>query len=160
MAIDTSKRYTATIVTEKGEVTIQLFADKAPLTVNNFVFLARQGYYDGVTFHRVIPGLMAQTGDRTGTGSGGAGYQFEDEFSPDLKHDAAGVVSMANSGEDTNGSQFFITYAPQAHLDGKHSVFGRVVDGMDVVQSLTPRDPGKNPTAPGDSIRTIQITEG
>ncbi len=161
MAIDTARPYTATIVTDKGEITIQLFADKAPKTVNNFVFLARQGFYDGVTFHRVIPGFMAQTGDPTGTGSGGPGYTFADEFSPDLKHDGPGIVSMANSGPNTNGSQFFITYAAQPHLDGVHSVFGRVTAGMDVLEKLTPRNPQENPGAPpGDAIRTIRITEG
>ncbi len=161
MAIDTTKHYTATIVTDKGDITIQLFAAEAPRTVNNFVFLARQGYYDGVTFHRVLRGFMAQTGDPTGTGGGGPGYEFADEFNPALKHDGPGIVSMANSGPDTNGSQFFITYAAQPHLDGKHTVFGKVISGMDVVQKLTPRDPSKNPEAPpGDSIRTIRITEG
>jgi len=160
MAIDPSKHYTATIVTDKGEITLQLFADKAPQTVNNFVFLARQGFYDGVTFHRVIPGFMAQTGDPTGTGAGGPGYTFADEFSPDLKHDGPGVVSMANSGPNTNGSQFFITYAAQPHLDGVHTVFGKVTAGMDVLEKLTPRDPQQNPNAPpGDRIRTIRITE-
>jgi len=160
MTIDPQKHYTATIVTDKGDITIQLYAAEAPRTVNNFVFLARQGFYDGVTFHRVIPGFVAQTGDPTGTGTGGPGYQFADEFNPALKHDAAGIVSMANSGPNTNGSQFFITYAPQPHLDGVHSVFGKVTAGMDVLQKLTPRDPAKNPNAPpGDRIRTVRITE-
>ncbi len=161
MAIDTTKQYTATIVTDKGDITLQLYAAEAPQTVNNFVFLARQGYYDGVTFHRVIPGFMAQTGDPTGTGGGNPGYKFADEFSPALKHDGPGVVSMANSGPDTNGSQFFITYAAQQHLDGMHTIFGRVTAGMDVVEKLSPRDPDKDPNAPpGDVIRTIRITEG
>jgi cyclophilin family peptidyl-prolyl cis-trans isomerase len=160
MSIDPSKRYSATIVTDKGEITLDLFAAQAPKTVNNFVFLARQGYYDGVTFHRVIEGFMAQTGDRTGTGGGGPGYRFEDEIHPDLKHDGPGVLSMANSGPNTNGSQFFITYDAQPHLDGKHTIFGRVTAGMEVVESLTLRDPLKNPDAPpGDVIRTIRITE-
>lgn len=160
MAIDPTKQYTATIVTEKGDITLQLFADKASRTVNNFVFLARQGFYDGVTFHRVITGFMAQTGDRTGTGAGGPGYTFDDEFHPDLKHDAAGIVSMANSGPNTNGSQFFITYAPTPWLNGQHTIFGRVVAGMEVAEKLTPRNPDENPSTPGDIIQTVRITEG
>jgi cyclophilin family peptidyl-prolyl cis-trans isomerase len=158
MTIDTTKHYTATIVTDKGDITMQLFAAEVPKTVNSFVFLARQGFYDGVTFHRVIAGFMAQAGDPTGTGSGGPGYKFDDEFSPSLKHDAAGIVSMANAGPNTNGSQFFITYARQPQLDGVHSVFGKVTAGMDVLQKITPRDPA-TATTPGDKIRTIRITE-
>ena len=161
MAIDTGKPYTATLVTDKGDITIQLFADRAPKTVNSFVFLARQGFYDGVTFHRVLEGFMAQTGDPTGTGGGGPGYRFEDEIDPELKFDRAGIVAMANSGSDTNGSQFFITYGPQSHLNGKHTIFGQVVAGMEVVEALTPRDPSQDPDAPpGDVIRTIRIVEG
>jgi len=159
MTIDPAKQYEALIETEKGTIRIKLHADKAPKTVNNFVFLARQGYYDDVTFHRVIPDFMAQTGDRTGTGSGGPGYQFEDEFSPDLKHDSEGVVSMANSGPNTNGSQFFITYGPTPHLDNVHTVFGKVTEGMDVVRALTPRDPGDANAAPGDRILAVEIIE-
>ena len=161
MALDTSKSYEAIIHTEKGDVRIELYDDLAPMAVNNLVFLAREGFYDGVTFHRVIPGFMAQTGDPTGTGTGGPGYRFEDEFDPSLRHDAAGVVSMANGGANTNGSQFFITYAPAPHLDDKHTIFGRVVEGMDVVESLTPRNPQENPDAPpGDRILGIDIIEG
>lgn len=160
MSIDTSKDYEAVIVTEKGEVRMTLFDDKAPKTVNSFVFLARQGFYDGVTFHRVLPGFMAQTGDPTGTGSGGPGYRFEDEFDAMLRHDSEGIVSMANAGLNTNGSQFFIIYAPQPHLDDHHTVFAKVIQGMDVVNALTPRDPGKDPNAPpGDVIITVQIAE-
>jgi cyclophilin family peptidyl-prolyl cis-trans isomerase len=160
MQIDPTKSYEAVIKTEKGDIRIQLYAAKAPNTVNNFVFLARQGFYDGVTFHRVIPGFMAQTGDPTGTGSGGPGYKFANETSPDLKHDSEGIVSMANAGKDTNGSQFFITYAAQSYLDGDYSVFGKVLEGMDVLKALTPRDPSKNPNAPaGDKITTIEIVE-
>lgn len=161
MTIDPSKNYQAVIKTEKGDIRIQLYADKTPVTVNNFVFLARQGFYNGVTFHRVIPGFMAQTGDPTGTGSGGPGYTFQDEFVSDLKHDAEGVVSMANTGQpNTNGSQFFITYAPQPHLDGVHTVFGKVIEGMDVVKSLTPRNPETDPNAPaGDKILSVEIIE-
>lgn len=160
MALEPDVDYQAIIRTEKGDIRIDLYQDRAPLTVNNFVFLARQGYYDGVTFHRVLPGFMAQTGDPTGTGSGGPGYTFADEFSPELRHDGAGVVSMANAGANTNGSQFFITYAPQPHLDDQHSVFGGVLEGMDVLESLTPRNPLENPDAPpGDRILTIEIVE-
>ena len=160
MTIDPTKSYQAVIKTEKGDIRLELFAAKAPMAVNNLVFLARQGYYDGVTFHRVLSGFMAQTGDPTGTGAGGPGYRVRDEFDPTLRHDTEGTVSMANSGPGTNGSQFFITYAPQPHLDGHHAVFGRVIEGMDVLRSLTPRDPGENPNAPpGDKIVTIEIIE-
>jgi len=159
MIIDPSKSYTATIVTEKGDIVVKLFADKAPRTVNNFVFLARQGFYDGSSFHRVIPDFMAQGGSPQGTGSGGPGYTFEDEFHHDLRHDGPGVLSMANAGPNTNGSQFFITYVATPWLDGHHSVFGKVVSGMDVLRSLTPRDPAQNPDFPGDAIKTITITE-
>ncbi|OGO06882.1 MAG: peptidylprolyl isomerase [Chloroflexi bacterium RBG_13_56_8] len=161
MAIDLSKSYEAILKTEKGDVRLALYADKAPQTVNNFVFLARQGFYDNVTFHRVIPDFMAQTGDPTGTGSGGPGYTFADEFDPTLRHDSEGIVSMANTGQsNTNGSQFFILYAPQPHLNDRHSVFGKVIEGMDVIKALTPRNPADNPTAPpGDQILTIEIVE-
>lgn len=159
LVIDPTKTYYATIKTEKGDIRLQLFADKAPKTVNNFVFLARRGFYDNITFHRVIEGFMAQAGDPTGTGTGGPGYTFEDEFHPDLKHDAAGIVSMANRGPNTNGSQFFITYAPQPHLDGMHAVFGKVVEGMDVVESLTVRSPDDPNAPPGTKIFTIEIEE-
>lgn len=156
MIIDTEKTYYATIETEKGDIRLLLFDDEAPMTVNNFVFLAREGFYDGCAFHRVIPGFVAQAGDPTGTGSGGPGYTFPDEFSPSLSHDSAGILSMANAGPDTNGSQFFITYAPQPHLDGRHSVFGKAIEGMEVLLSLTPRDPD---APPGDEILTIVIEE-
>ena len=144
-------------MTERGEFRLRLFDDQAPRTVNNFVFLARNGFYNGVTFHRVIPGFMAQGGDPTGTGGGGPGYNFEDEFHPDLVH-KAGVISMANAGPDTNGSQFFITFVPTPHLDGAHAVFGEVVEGMDVVNSISPRDPA-TAIAVGDVIYTILIEE-
>jgi len=160
MTIDPAKSYEAIIKTEKGDVRINLFADKAPVTVNNFVFLSRQGFYDGVTFHRVISGFMAQTGDPTGIGTGGPGYSFKDEFDPSLRHDSEGIVSMANAGPNTNGSQFFITYAPEPHLDNVHTVFGKVIEGMDVVKSLKERDPSKDPNAPpGDKILTIEVIE-
>ncbi|MDH7486501.1 MAG: peptidylprolyl isomerase [Anaerolineae bacterium] len=158
MQIDPSKQYLATIHTEKGDIVVELYADKAPKTVNNFVFLANQGYYDDTTFHRVIPGFMAQAGDPSGTGTGGPGYRFEDEFHPDLRHDGPGVLSMANAGANTNGSQFFITYAAQPHLDDVHTVFGKVIEGLDVLEQITPRDPA-TATAPGDRITSITIEE-
>jgi peptidyl-prolyl cis-trans isomerase B (cyclophilin B) len=157
-ALDTSKTYLAHFKTERGEIVAELYADKAPLTVENFVNLSRSGFYDGTTFHRVIAGFMAQGGDPTGTGRGGPGYQFGDEFHPDLRHDGAGVLSMANAGPGTNGSQFFITYGATPHLDDRHSVFGRVVEGMDVLNSLRERDPGRDPN-PGDRIDTVEIEE-
>jgi cyclophilin family peptidyl-prolyl cis-trans isomerase len=157
LVIDTSKDYTATIETEKGNLVLQLFASDVPITVNNFVFLAREGFYDGSTFHRVIPGFMAQGGDPTGTGRGNPGYTFADEFTGHTH--VAGALSMANSGANTNGCQFFITYTPQPGLDGKHTVFGQLVAGMDVLESLTPRDPSQNPDFEGDRIIRITITE-
>ncbi|HUV75191.1 MAG TPA: peptidylprolyl isomerase [Dehalococcoidales bacterium] len=155
MTIDTSKKYTAIIVMEKGSMVLELFAKDVPVTVNNFVFLATEGFYNGSTFHRVIPGFMAQGGDPTGTGRGGPGYEFEDEFT-DHEHDA-GALSMANKGPDTNGSQFFITFAPQHGLDGMHTVFGQLIEGMDVLESLTPRDPNQNPQFEGDKIIRIEM---
>jgi cyclophilin family peptidyl-prolyl cis-trans isomerase len=157
-ALDTSKSYRARFKTERGEIVADLYADKAPLTVENFVNLARSGFYDGTTFHRVIAGFMAQGGDPTGTGSGGPGYQFGDEFHPDLRHDGPGVLSMANAGPGTNGSQFFITYGATPHLDDRHSVFGRVTEGAEVLSSIRERDPGRDPN-PGDRIETIEIEE-
>jgi cyclophilin family peptidyl-prolyl cis-trans isomerase len=158
MTIDVNASYTATILLESGEkIVIELLPQSAPETVNNFVFLAEEGWYDGVTFHRVIPGFMAQTGDPTGLGIGDPGYTINDEFDPELSHDGPGVVSMANSGPNTGGSQFFITTGPATHLDGLHAIFGRVIEGMDVVEGLTPRDP-QDPNAPdGDRIVTITI---
>ena len=134
MTIDTGKQYTATIETAKGELKLELFASDVPVTVNNFVFLAREGFYNGITFHRIIPGFMAQGGDPTGTGRGSPGYRFADEFTGHTH--VTGALSMANAGPDTNGSQFFITYAPQPQLDGKHSVFGQLTEGMDVLKKL------------------------
>ncbi len=138
MTIDTSKQYTATVETEKGNLVLELFASDVPITVNNFVFLARDGFYDGTTFHRVIPGFMAQGGDPTGTGAGSPGYRFDDEITEHTH--VTGALSMANSGPNTNGCQFFITYAPQPHLDGKHSVFGQLIEGMDVLERLEQGD--------------------
>ena len=157
--IDVNKQYFATFKMAKGgEFVVQLFPDKAPKTVNNFVFLARDGYYDGVTFHRVLEGFMAQGGDPTGTGMGGPGYQFENEES-DLTFDKAGVVAMANAGRDTNGSQFFITFGPAPQLNGGYTIFGQVIEGMDVVNGIKRRDPQQQPDYPGDAIETITIAE-
>ncbi len=152
--------YYATIKTEKGTMTAKLYDDLVPMTVNNFVHLAQDGFYDGVTFHRVIEDFMAQTGDPTGTGTGGPGYQFADEFVDELKHDSPGILSMANSGPNTNGSQFFITFQATPWLDGRHTVFGKVIEGLDVLDELTLRNPQENPDAPpGDEIETIEIQE-
>ena len=159
MTIDVTKEYYATVTMAKGgEFVIQLFPDKAPITVNSFVFLAREGYFDGVTFHRVLEGFMAQAGDPTGTGMGGPGYEFVNEDS-DLTFDKAGVVAMANAGRDTNGSQFFITFGPQEFLNGGYTIFGQVVEGMDVVNGITRRDPDTNPNFPGDAILSVTIEE-
>ncbi|MBI4731490.1 MAG: peptidylprolyl isomerase [Chloroflexi bacterium] len=141
-----------------GEFVIELYPEKAPVTVNNFVFLARQGYYDGVTFHRVLEGFMAQTGDPTGTGGGDPGYEFVNEVS-DLTFDKAGVVAMANSGPDTNGSQFFIMFGPYGLSENEYTIFGLVVEGMDVVNGITLRDPNTYPDFLGDAIESITITE-
>jgi peptidylprolyl isomerase len=157
MVIDTSKEYTATIETEKGNLVLELFASDVSTTVNNFVFLAREGFYDGSTFHRVIPGFMAQGGDPTGTGMGGPGYIFDNEITEHTH--VAGALSMANAGADTNGCQFFITYEARHELDGDYSVFGQLIAGMDVLESLTPRDPRENPDFEGDRIIQITIEE-
>ena len=158
MEIDPEKNYQAIFKTDVGDFTIDLHATKAPKTVNNFVFLARQGYYDGTMFHRVIDNFMAQGGDPTGTGRGGPGYNFEDEFHDDLVHDKRGVLSMANAGPNTNGSQFFITHGPTPHLDGRHAVFGQLSAGEEAFMSIPARDPG-NPSAPAVTIETIEIVE-
>ena len=147
MTIDTGKQYTATIETEKGNLVLELFASDVPLTVNNFVFLSREGFYDGTTFHRVLPDFMVQGGDPTGTGGGGPGYSFADEFTEHTH--VAGALSMANSGSNTNGSQFFITHSPQHHLDSKHSVFGQLIEGMDILEKI----------GQGDTIIRITIEE-
>jgi peptidyl-prolyl cis-trans isomerase B (cyclophilin B) len=130
----------ATIATAKGDIELELYPAHAPRTVNNFVFLAREGFYDGVTFHRVIADFMIQGGDPTGTGSGGPGYRFADELDDNPLRHETGVISMANAGPNTNGSQFFITHSPQPHLDGRHTVFGRVVEGQDVVDAIAQGD--------------------
>ncbi|OGO41485.1 MAG: peptidylprolyl isomerase [Chloroflexi bacterium RBG_16_58_8] len=157
MTIDTGKKYTATIETAKGNLVLELFAKDVPKTVNNFVFLARAGYYDGSTFHRVIPGFMAQGGDPTGTGMGNPGYTFADEFTSHTN--VTGALSMANAGPNTNGSQFFISYSPQHGLDGRHTVFGQLTRGTDVLLNLTPRDPSQNPQFPGDKVIKVTIKE-
>ncbi len=149
MEIDADKSYTATISTDRGDIVLELYPEHAPATVNNFVFLANQGFYDDVTFHRVIPNFMIQGGDPTGSGRGGPGYRFADEFGGNPLRHETGSLSMANAGPNTNGSQFFITHAPQPHLDGKHTVFGKVVTGQDVVDSI----------AQGDTIQSVTITE-
>lgn len=159
MTINLSRQYIATLSTEKGDIVMELYPDKAPIAVNNFIFLAENGWYDGATFHRVIENFVAQGGDPSGTGFGGPGYAFINETS-DLKFDRAGVVAMANSGPDSNGSQFFITYTETPQLDGGYTIFGRVVAGLEVAESLTPRDPSRNPNQPpGDRILSISIVE-
>ena len=157
MALDSDSYYYATIRTDKGDIKVQLFAERAPLTVNNFVFLADQGFYDGTVFHRVLDGFMAQAGDPTGTGSGGPGYTFADEFVSDLVFDRPGLLAMANAGPGTNGSQFFITYAPTDWLNNRHTIFGEVIDGNDVLSQLTLRDPNQSPDFDGDLIKAITI---
>ena len=149
MHIDTDTTYRAEIETDKGAIELELYPQHAPKTVNNFIFLAREGFYDGVTFHRVIDNFMIQGGDPTGTGRGGPGYKFEDEIRGNPLRHERGVISMANAGPNTNGSQFFITHAPQPHLDGKHTVFGKVVAGQDVVDAIEQ----------GDVMRAVRIEE-
>ena len=159
MQIDPKKKYTAILHTDRGDITVELFAAQAPATVNNFVFLARDGFYNNTTFHRVIGGFMAQAGDPTGTGTGGPGYRFNDEASAlALPHDGEGILSMANAGRNTNGSQFFITYGPTPHLNGKHAVFGKVSKGLDVLRSIRERDPQRD-RQPGDTLHFIEIVE-
>jgi cyclophilin family peptidyl-prolyl cis-trans isomerase len=158
MHIDPKKQYKARMETDKGTMVIELFADKTPKTVNNFVFLSREGFYDGVIFHRVISDFMVQGGDPTGTGRGGPGYKFGDEFVSSLRHDKQGILSMANAGPGTNGSQFFITHVPTPHLNGKHTVFGQVIEGLDVLMSIPARDPG-NVNAPAVKIISVTIEE-
>lgn len=160
LQIDPKKKYTAILHTVKGDIKVELLAAQAPITVNNFVFLAREGFYNDTTFHRVIGGFMAQAGDPTGTGTGGPGYRFDDERSSlEIPHDREGILSMANAGRNTNGSQFFITYGPTPHLNGKHGVFGRVVEGINVLRSLRERDPQRDRN-PGDALIGVDIIEG
>ncbi len=163
MSIDPKKTYRAIMQTSKGAIAIDLFADRAPVTVNNFVFLARDGFYDGVVFHRVLDGFMAQGGDPTGSGRGGPGYRWDDEAAAlQIRHDAPGILSMANAGPDTNGSQFFITFVPTPHLDGRHAVFGCVADAdsLSVLNSLQRVDPQRpRPGVNADAIVSISIEE-
>ena len=157
--VDPAKQYIVTLHTEKGDIVIQLFPDKAPLAVNSFIFLAQQGWFNNITFHRVVPGFVAEAGDPSGTGQGNPGYFFKNEIS-DLSFDKPGMVGMANSGPDTNGSQFFITYAAEPRLDGKYTIFGQVIEGMDIAEKLTPRDPQQGVSLPpGDKILTVNIVE-
>jgi cyclophilin family peptidyl-prolyl cis-trans isomerase len=160
MTVDTDATYLATIETEKGDIVLELFPDIAPLAVNSFIYLVENDWFDGVIFHRVLPGFVAQTGDPTGTGFGNPGYSFSIEVSADLVFDRAGLVAMANSGPDSNGSQFFITYAPAPNLNGSYTIFGEVIEGMDVVSGITPRDPQQaGDLPPGDVIINIIIDE-
>lgn len=160
ITINPTRQYTATLHTEKGDIVIELYADKAPLAVNSFIFLANNSWFDGTTFHRVIPGFVAQTGDPSGTGYGTPGYAFKNEVSSDLKFNGPGVVGMANAGVDSNGSQFFITYSAQPTLDGGYTIFGKVIQGMDVANNLTPRDPSQSGDLPaGDKILSVTIEE-
>jgi peptidyl-prolyl cis-trans isomerase B (cyclophilin B) len=140
MSIDTKKNYRVTMETNRGAIELELYPQYAPVTVNNFVYLVKEGFYDGLKFHRVISNFMIQGGDPTGIGSGGPGYRFEDEVKNNLLKHETGVISMANAGPNTNGSQFFITHSPQPHLNGKHTVFGKVISGMDVVNSIRQGD--------------------
>lgn len=160
MTIDAAKTYIATVKTERGDFKIKLRPDLAPHHVNSFVFLARDGYFDHVTFHRVLPGFVAQTGDPTGTGGGGPGYLLNDEFTTAVQY-TRGIVGMARtSANNSAGSQWFVTYARASNLDGAYTIFGEVTEGMDVVDCITPRDPNQNPNAaPGDKIISITIDE-
>lgn len=158
MALKPGYDYYAIFATDKGTVRVRLFAEEAPETVNNFVFLARDGYFDGTTFHRVIKDFMVQGGDPTGTGTGGPGYRIPDEFHPELRHDKPGVLSMANAGPNTGGSQFFITHVATPWLDDRHAVFGEVVEGMEVVNSIKERDPQRD-REPGETVERIEIEE-
>ena len=158
MQIDLKKKYAAVFKTDKGDITCSLYADKVPTTVNNFVFLAREGFYDNTIFHRVIADFMVQGGDPTGTGMGGPGYKFNDEFDRSLRHTGPGVLSMANAGPNTNGSQFFITHVATPWLDNKHAIFGQVVKGLDVLMSIPERDPRLR-NAPAVTLKTVEIIE-
>jgi cyclophilin family peptidyl-prolyl cis-trans isomerase/protein-disulfide isomerase len=161
MTIDTTARYLAHVEMASGDTfTIELLPQSAPQTVNSFIFLAREGWFDGVTFHRVLPGFVAQTGDPSGTGRGGPGYMLPNEIDPTLSHDQAGMVAMANAGPNTNGSQWYITYGDVSQLDGSYTIFGRVTENMNIVEAITPRDPSRQPNAPaGDTITRITIEE-
>jgi cyclophilin family peptidyl-prolyl cis-trans isomerase len=155
--LEKGKDYRAVIETTKGTMVLDLYQDKTPMTVNNFVFLARHHYYDGIVFHRVLEDFMAQTGDPTGSGRGGPGYKFGDETSTNLSHNAKGILSMANAGPGTNGSQFFILFKPQPHLDGRHTVFGKVIEGEDVLDKITRIDPGRPGGVEPDQMTSVYI---
>jgi cyclophilin family peptidyl-prolyl cis-trans isomerase len=159
--IEAGKSYAAVMETTKGRMVLELYADQTPRTVNSFVWLARHHYFDGIKFHRVLDGFMAQTGDPTGTGSGGPGYKFADEFVPTLKHRGKGVLSMANTGQPvSNGSQIFITFLDTPHLDGKHSVFGKIIDGLEVLDKLQRIDPNRPSFGvQPDSITRLYVVE-
>jgi cyclophilin family peptidyl-prolyl cis-trans isomerase len=160
VTVEKTKQYIATLHTEKGDVVIQLFADKAPFTVNSFIFLAKNGWYDNITFHRVLPDLYAQTGDPSGTGKGSPGYYVVTEILPELTFDKPGMVAMVNSGPDTSGSQFFITYAPTPDINGQYTIFGEVLSGMDVLESLTPRNTQLGvETPPGDKLLSVTVED-
>lgn len=156
-ALEAGKRYMAVIETSKGRMVAELYAEQTPVTVNSFVWLARHHYYDGIVFHRVIEGFMAQTGDPTGTGTGGPGYNFKDEFRPELRHQGKGILSMANSGPGTNGSQIFMTFGSTPHLDGRHTVFGKIVEGADVLDQITRIEPGRGGSP--DRIERLYIVQ-
>ncbi|OIO85854.1 MAG: hypothetical protein AUK01_04900 [Anaerolineae bacterium CG2_30_57_67] len=160
VVIDVKKEYYATLKLAGGEVLLKLYADKTPFTVNNFVFLAQNGWYNNVPIHRVVPGLMIQTGDPSGTGGGNPGYFIGDEIFPGLKYDRAGLVGMVNSGPGTSGSQFFITLGPAPQFDGNYTLFGEVVRGLDVLQSLPARAVqfGQSPP-PAEVIQSVKISE-
>lgn len=158
MQLTSGAEYYANLRTEKGDIRARLFAEEAPVTVNNFVFLAREGYFDGTTFHRAIKGFVVQGGDPTGTGTGGPGYSIPDEFSAGLRHDRPGILSMANAGPNTGGSQFFITYAATPHLDDRHAVFGEVVEGLETLDGIRERDPQRD-REPGDRVESVEIEE-
>jgi peptidylprolyl isomerase len=161
MTIDPAKNYTATITTPRGDIVVKLRPDIAPQTVNSFVFLAREGYYDGLTWHRVLPGFMAQGGDPTGTGTGGPGYNVPAEFTDKLLFDRPGIVAMARSADpDSAGSQFFITTAPAPHLNQQYTPFGEVIEGQEIVDGIPLRNPDENPATPGEQMVKVTITEG
>lgn len=153
---ETSTKLTAVITTTKGDIRLELFPQEAPLTVANFVNLAQRGYYDGLKFHRVIANFMIQGGDPTGTGRGGPGYKFQDEFSPKRRHDSAGMLSMANAGPGTNGSQFFITHKATPWLDDRHTIFGKVLSGQEVVNAISQNDVMKTIRIEGDSSSLLE----
>ena len=157
--IEEGRVYFAVLETAKGDITVELFADRTPITVNNFVYLALSGFYDGTTFHRVIPDFMAQAGDPAGTGRGGPGYRFEDEFISNLGCDEPGLLAMANAGPGTNGSQFFLTHVETPHLNQRHTIFGKIVGGMDVLRGIAVRDP-QSSGQPGDMLERVRIFQG